>query len=315
MKSIKKGFFIIIITITLASCSDNVNQENKLSETNKVNSTEKNDVNSIDNIDDNSIVSGTFGSDGAFTSSIVNLEVSEEPELPNDQIYEEIYNDFLFHYIEPIGKNNLLDNNNLLEQFINKDGNKLGKFFLQKNIANYLYSYYSNSMEGKTEKDYILFNKNTFTSKEMVSIFEKEYPQYSKNNNLNNDYLENVFLLELNKNTIDDLPKYSNEVDELIKNLFIRKNNNTFFDNESLNTVNLFFIFEFIKNNKEKTVCTLILPNKISLYAMDVDYGSTYIDFYKNSSDIDVKLNLPDLSSIVGKIQAFTSFYTSCISL
>jgi len=290
----------------LVSCSDNVNEENKLSE--------KTEAITTENSNENSVVSGTFGSDGAFTNNNIDIEVSEKPEVVNELIYEEIYNDFIFHSID-IAKNKIIfDKNKLLEQFI-QNNKKIGKFYLQKNIANYLYSYYSNSSEGKAEKEYILFDKNIFTSKETLSLFEKENPGYSKDNNLNNAYLENVFLFELNKNTTDDLPNYSSEVDQLINNLYTRKINETIFDNELSNTINLFFIFEFVNNNKEKTVCTLILPNKISLYAMDIDYSSSYKDYYKNSPDTQVKANLPDLSSIVGKIQAFTSFYTSCISL
>jgi|LakMenEpi03Aug12_release.lakeMendotaPanAssembly.Ray.scaffolds.fasta_scaffold185181_2 hypothetical protein len=306
MKILLKSFFIFGMTFLLVSCSDNINKENKL--------TEKTEEITSENSNENSVVSGTFGSDGAFTNNNIDIEVSENPEAVNELIYEEIYNDFIFHSID-IAKNKIIfDKNKLLEQFI-QNNVKIGKFYLQKNIANYLYSYYSNSSEGKAEKEYILFDKSIFTSKESLSLFEKENPGYSKNNNLNNEYLENVFLFELNKNTTDDLPSYSSEVDQLIKNLYTRKINETIFDNELSNTVNLFFIFEFVNKDKEKTVCTLILPNKISLYAMDIDYSSSYKDYYKNSPDTKVKANLPDLSSIVGKIQAFTSFYTSCISL
>jgi hypothetical protein len=315
MKLFFKYLSIFVILVTITSCSNKENEENVTSDTTKEILTESNVNKDIitDSNEDKQIVSGTFGSDGAFTSETIKIEVSENApeEEVNGQTYDKIFEEFIFHITDPTEYTGLSDKTKLLEQFIDKNNNKFGKFYIQKTLANYIFYYYSTMPEGLAGKEYILFDEKSFTSKVTISQFELDKPEFSKNNNFNNFFIENIYLLELEKNAINKLPNFSSKVDALLQKIFTRDSEARLFDT---NSVNLFFIFELLNSKNEKQICTLVLPSKISLYTMDADYGSSYDNFYKNSTDTIIKANLPNLSSVVGKIQAFTSFYTTCIS-
>jgi len=313
MKLFFKYLSILVILGTITSCSNKENEENVISDKTKEILTESNVDKDIitDSNEDKPIVSGTFGSEEVFTSDIIDIEVSENSPDLNGQTYDEIFEDFVFHITDPTEDTIFYDKTKLLEQFIDKNNREFGKFYIQKTLANYIFYYYSTMPEGLAGKQYILFDEKTFTSKVTISQFEKEKPEFSKNNNFNNLFIDKIYLFELDKIAIKDLPNYSSEVDTLLQKIFTRDSKAIVFNNT--NSVNSYFIFELLNSSNKKQICTLILPNKISLYTMDTDYGSSYDDFYKKSDD-KTKANLPNLASVVGKIQAFTSFYTTCIS-
>jgi hypothetical protein len=305
----KKLIFIPIILLILSSCSNNDDVKNI--------NTKPADVSPTPTAEEQSLsgISGSFGSDNTlFNDNNTTLEAETPLEISNENIYSDILTDFSYNatdITDGIFPNNKI---NLLEEFVDNDGKKIGKFFIQKVIASFYYYFYKNSAEGLVDRDVIIFDKDTTSSNSFLQNFLKANPIYSKSNSLNNETIDKVYSLYLNIENKDNLPKYNSEdVNQIILNIFERSLNRKNF-NLSGDIKTIFYIFE-LSNAANKTVCTVLLPEILPIYSIDINYGSQYTEYYNsNKSDL-VLANLPNLSTPIGKIQAFTSLYTECISL